>query len=60
MAGLLDTLFLVQMFPTTLALIALYSVFDSMGDISPLIGIDSHAALVLVYLVYVIWLFVQP
>ncbi len=48
--GLLDSLFIVQMFPTTLALIALYAIFDSMGDISPAIGIDSHGALVVVYL----------
>ena len=49
-AALLDGLFLVQMFPTTLALIALYAVFDSLGDISGLIGIDSHLSLVAVYL----------
>ncbi len=49
-AALLDSLFIIQMFPTTLALIALYAVFDSMGDISPVIGIDSHWSLVLVYL----------
>ncbi len=49
-AGLLDSLFIIQMFPTTLALIALYAVFDSLGDISPLLGIDSHWSLVVVYL----------
>lgn len=49
-AALLDSLFIIQMFPTTQALIALYAVFDSMGDISPVIGIDSHWSLVLVYL----------
>ncbi|MBO6853594.1 MAG: maltose ABC transporter permease MalG [Marivivens sp.] len=49
-AALLDSLFIIQMFPTTLALIALYAVFDSMGDISPVVGIDSHWSLVLVYL----------
>jgi maltose/maltodextrin transport system permease protein len=49
-AGLLDGLFIIQMFPTTLALIALYAVFDSLGDISPVIGIDSHLSLVFVYL----------
>lgn len=49
-AALLDSLFIVQMFPTTLALIALFAIFDSMGDISPIIGIDSHWSLVLVYL----------
>lgn len=49
-AGLLDGLFIVQMFPTTLALIALYAVFDGLGDISPAIGIDSHLSIVFVYL----------
>lgn len=48
--GLLDGLFIVQMFPTTLALIALYAVFDGLGDISPAIGIDSHLSLIFVYL----------
>ena len=47
---LLDTLFIIQMFPTTLALVALYAIFDSLGDVSPALGIDSHGALVLVYL----------
>ena len=49
-AGLLDALFIVQMFPTTLALVALYSIFDAMGDLSGWIGLDSHLSLVLVYL----------
>ena len=47
---LLDSLFIIQMFPTTLALVALYAIFDSLGDVSPVLGIDSHWALVLVYL----------
>ena len=48
-AGLLDSLFIVQMFPTTLALVAIYAIFDSMSEVSPAIGIDSHLSLVLVY-----------
>jgi maltose/maltodextrin transport system permease protein len=46
----LDSLLIIQMFPTTLALVALYAIFDTMGDISPIIGLDSHTSLVLVYL----------
>ncbi len=46
----LDSLFIIQMFPTTLALVALYAIFDTMGDISTTIGIDSHLSLVIVYL----------
>lgn len=49
-AALLDTLFLIQMFPTTLALVALYAIFDAMGDINPAFGIDSHMALIIAYL----------
>lgn len=49
----LDSLFVIQMFPTTLALIALYAVFDAMGDISPIIGIDSHVSLIIIYLSWV-------
>ncbi len=47
---LLDSLFLIQMFPTTLALVAIYAIFDAMGEISPLLGLDSHVALILIYM----------
>ncbi len=46
---LLDGLFIVQMFPTTLALVALYAIFDRLGEVTPLLAIDSHWALILVY-----------
>jgi maltose/maltodextrin transport system permease protein len=49
-AAFLDSLFIIQLFPTTLTLVALFAIFDSLGEISPLIGIDSHASVVLVYL----------
>lgn len=49
-AGLLDGLFIMQMFPTTLTLVALYAIFDGLGGVSPVIGIDSHWSLVLVYM----------
>jgi maltose/maltodextrin transport system permease protein len=48
--GLLDSLLIIQMFPTTLTLIALFAIFDGLGAISPVLGIDSHVAVVLVYL----------
>jgi len=47
--GLLDALFIIQMFPTTLALIALYAIFDSLGEVNPKLGIDSHLSVMLVY-----------
>ncbi|NVK02284.1 MAG: maltose ABC transporter permease MalG [Oceanospirillaceae bacterium] len=49
-AALLDTMLLVQMFPAALAIVAIYALFDSIGDITPIFGIDSHWSLVLVYL----------
>ena len=47
--ALLDSLFIIQMFPTTLALVALYAIFDSLGEVSPMVGINSHLSLILVY-----------
>ncbi len=47
--ALLDVLFIIQMFPTTLALVALYRIFDNLGDVNKGLGIDSHISLVLVY-----------
>lgn len=48
--GILDSLFIIQMFPTTLALVALYAIFDGLGEVSPALGINSHWAVILVYL----------
>ena len=47
---MLDSLFIIQLFPTTLALVALFAIFDNLGSVTPLLGIDSHVALILVYL----------
>ncbi len=47
---LLDGLFLIQMFPTTLALVAIYAIFDSLGEVTPILGLNSHVALILIYL----------
>ena len=49
-AAMLDTLFLIQMFPTTLALVAIYAIFDALGEVSPVLGLNSHVALILIYL----------
>jgi len=51
--GLLDAMFIIQMFPSTLALVAIFAIFDSLGEATPILGIDSHVALVLVYLSWV-------
>jgi len=52
-SAVLDTLFIIQIFPTTLALIAVYSIFDGLGDVTPALGIDSHWSVILVYMSWV-------
>ncbi|KZK81958.1 Maltose transport system permease protein MalG [Pseudovibrio sp. W64] len=47
---MLDSMLIIQMFPATLALVALFSIFDGLGEVSPVLGIDSHWSLGLVYL----------
>lgn len=49
-AAMLDGLFLIQMFPTTLALVAIFAIFDTLGEVTPVLGLDSHVALILIYL----------
>ena len=51
--GLLDAMFIIQMFPSTLALVAIFAIFESLGEASPILGIDSHVGLILVYLSWV-------
>lgn len=45
----LSGLLLMQMFPAVLALVALYAIFDRLGSAVPLLGLNTHAALVLAY-----------
>jgi arabinogalactan oligomer/maltooligosaccharide transport system permease protein len=47
--GLL-TLILIQMFPAFLAFVALYLLFFQVSDIIPIIGLGTHAGLIIVYL----------
>ncbi|MEL6100070.1 MAG: maltose ABC transporter permease MalG [Pseudomonadota bacterium] len=49
-SAMLDGLFLIQMFPTTLALVAIYAIFDALGEVTPILGLNSHVALILIYL----------
>ena len=48
--GLLDSLLIIQMFPAALAVVALYAIFDSLGGVTPVLGIDSHVTLMVIYL----------
>jgi maltose/maltodextrin transport system permease protein len=45
----LTGLMLVQMFPSVLALVAIYAIFDRIGNAFPMFGIDSHWSLLLAY-----------
>lgn len=48
--AILDALLIIQMFPAALTVIALYTIFDALGNITPIFGVDSHWSLVLAYL----------
>jgi maltose/maltodextrin transport system permease protein len=45
----LTGLMLMQMFPAVLALVALYAIFDRIGNAFPFLGIDTHWAVLLAY-----------
>ena len=45
----LTALMLMQMFPAVLALIAIFAIFDRIGNAFPAFGIDSHWSLLLAY-----------
>lgn len=49
-AAILDTLLIVQMFPAALTVIALYAIFDALGSVTPILGVDSHWSLIIAYL----------
>ena len=47
---LLNSMLLLQMFPPVLALVAIYAIFETLGNHLPWLGIETHAGLVLAYL----------
>ena len=47
---ILDALLIVQMFPSALAVIALFTIFDALGSISPIFGVNSQWSLMLSYM----------
>ena len=47
--GVLNGLLLMQIFPSALALVAIYAMFDKIGALVPLFGLNSHGALLLAY-----------
>jgi maltose/maltodextrin transport system permease protein len=47
---ILNTMLLLQMFPVVLALVAIYAIFETIGNFIPAIGIETHAGLVVAYM----------
>lgn len=46
---ILSSLLILQMFPAALALVAFFTIFDTLGDFVPWLGINSHGGLVFAY-----------
>ncbi|MEN4769934.1 maltose ABC transporter permease MalG [Duffyella gerundensis] len=49
-ASLLKGMLIFQMFPAVLSLVALYALFDRIGQYIPFLGLNTHAGLVFAYL----------
>jgi maltose/maltodextrin transport system permease protein len=49
-SGILDSLLIIQMFPSALTVIALFTIFDALGSVTPVFGINSQWALILSYM----------
>ncbi|MGB0359899.1 MAG: maltose ABC transporter permease MalG, partial [Endozoicomonas sp.] len=47
---MLTTMMILQMFPAVLALVAIYSLFDQIGDLIPWLGLDTLGSVILAYL----------
>lgn len=47
---ILNIMLVVQMFPTVLALVAIYALFDKLGEYIPSIGLNTHGGLILSYM----------
>ncbi len=47
---MLKAIFLIQVFPTLLALVATFLMISQIGEVIPALGLGTHAALILIYL----------
>ena len=47
---ILKTILLVQVFPNLLAMVAIYVIIFQIGEIIPMLGLNTHAGLIMVYL----------
>ena len=48
--GMMQGLLLIQVFPSMLAIVAIYLLITQFGDVVPWLGLDSHWSLILIYL----------
>lgn len=47
---ILNTMLVIQMFPSVLALVAIYALFDKLGEYLPAFGLNTHGGLILSYM----------
>jgi maltose/maltodextrin transport system permease protein len=47
---ILDSMLLLQMFPTVLALVAIYAIFETIGNYVPWLGVETHLGVIVAYL----------
>jgi maltose/maltodextrin transport system permease protein len=47
---LLNTMLVLQVFPVAVALVAIYAIFDGIGNHVPWLGVETHAGLIVAYL----------
>ncbi|MBL8332172.1 MAG: maltose ABC transporter permease MalG [Rubrivivax sp.] len=48
-AAIMNSLLVLQMFPVTVALVAVYAIFEGLGHGLPALGVETHAGLILAY-----------
>lgn len=48
-SAIMNSLLVLQMFPVTVALVAVYAIFEGLGHGLPALGVETHAGLILAY-----------
>jgi maltose/maltodextrin transport system permease protein len=48
-SAILNSMLLLQMFPAVLALVAIYAIFETIGNYVPWLGLETHGGLILAY-----------
>lgn len=47
---ILNSMLLLQMFPSVLALVAIFAIFDTIGNYVPVLGVETHGGVILAYI----------